>query len=163
MGDGVRRPEHVGDAHGDDMKAPAQECDIGGGFVSEEFAVPNPGLAGGGLFRHHDQDRLAVDREIIAVEAIPNALFSGKRGLIAVGETWADAERAEPKAGEQNSKSSPSGDSIMTEFGHGGVLGTGLRESAERLPRTNTPRGEVRKAAGRCALNGASALFYWPA
>ena len=71
--------EHVRHAQGDDVKTVAEQCDVGIGFVPEELAVPDPRLAGCGLFGDDHAGCLADDRKLIAVEAVPVRLLAGKR------------------------------------------------------------------------------------
>ena len=74
-----RRTEHVGHAHIDDVKAFAEEGDVRGWFVAEEFAMPDPRFAGRGMSRHHDENRFSIDGEIVAVIAVPSGFLPGER------------------------------------------------------------------------------------
>ena len=78
--------EQVGDFEVDDVVAFAEEGDVGGGFVAEEFAVPDPGGAGSCLFGGDDRGEFGVDFEFVFGEAMPVAGFAGEGGGGEVGE-----------------------------------------------------------------------------
>ncbi len=78
--------EHVRDFEVDDVVAFAEEGDVGGGFVAEEFAVPDPGISRGGLFGDDDRGEFGVDFEFVFGEAVPVAGFAGEGGGGEAGE-----------------------------------------------------------------------------
>ena len=78
--------EHVRDFEVDDVVAFAEEGDVGGGFMTEELAVPDPGGAGSGLLGGDDRGEFGVDFEFVFGEAVPVAGFAGEGGGGEAGE-----------------------------------------------------------------------------
>lgn len=75
----LRATEHVRHAEVDDVESVAEQRDVGSRFVTEELAVPDPRITWRGLLGHDDARRVAGDKKLVAVEAVPVGLLAGER------------------------------------------------------------------------------------